>query len=363
MVFTLPQQCQPGPVPGIHWIKGWSADHMMLTSNDYKMALSSFIYPHTFYNVLHIASQPHTASFMFQAEHLHCPTTNGKDTKAEGSDGSSPVYPSQGTMFIKSCRTLSPRHYETVNGGSGMAFQLNLYGTKNLVMVTIKPSPKDCIGRGTLTWVLYLLLDWQDWETVFLGHSSCGGQRQELPVACSTCKGALWSGRVLWALAAGLAAHVLDQVQAHACDYNRRSWPESTTWGWVVLSKATEAERQISPDQREWAPERERVPESEHESERTSATERACKKVSTRARARERAREREREREQERRESERQSEREHERARERKSKWERERVRERDRASTKERARTRESKREGERAPESVRAWASARQN
>ena len=352
MVFTLPQQCQPGPVPGIHWIKGWSADHMMLTSNDYKMALSSFIYPHTFYNVLHIASQPHTASFMFQAEHLHCPTTNGKDTKAEGSDGSSPVYPSQGTMFIKSCRTLSPRHYETVNGGSGMAFQLNLYGTKNLVMVTIKPSPKDCIGRGTLTWVLYLLLDWQDWETVFLGHSSCGGQRQELPVACSTCKGALWSGRVLWALAAGLAAHVLDQVQAHACDYNRRSWPESTTWGWVVLSKATEADKSRSERvsarerasarewAREWENERDRARVQESERERESEHERGSGRESKSGeKARDRVRESMRERASE-------------KASERESEWEsaieqaRKSEHEREKASVRERERPRVCQRE-----------------
>ena len=143
-------------------------------------------------------------------------------------------------------------------------------------MVTFRPSLKTCMGQVMMRRALSLLLGWPGRETMLLCRgSTCntqhgpiptqvgssteplhtlwpccrcsrGRQHQELPVARCAHGGSHLSSRVLRTLVAGLAACLLDRVQACPRGYNGRSWPEGPIWRWDTLGQAAvQADRQL----------------------------------------------------------------------------------------------------------------------
>ena len=225
--------------------------HMVLTGNDYKMVLASFTYSHTWYNMPDIAGQAHMATFMLQPG----------PTGAEGSDESSAKYPFQGNIFIKSYRILPSDTWDHQTNPSWYKWPWHsntAFTAPRTMSWWLSSLAWKIAWTGWLLQALSLLPGWLDQQMVFLdwgntcliapihaqerpsGQSvcalwsssrySCGGQCQELPIACSACGGELLSGYALQALVAGLAAHVLDWTQGCALAYAEQSWPESAMW-------------------------------------------------------------------------------------------------------------------------------------
>ena len=115
-------------------------NHVMLHSNDYEVTLASFTYDRTWYNVPDLASQTHTAAFVFLPGHLHLPPCDSDRTKfaTAETDGTAEMpsfHAYEGSTFIKSQRTHNPRYYELfrqilhdlngIGSGSRMVFQFN----------------------------------------------------------------------------------------------------------------------------------------------------------------------------------------------------------------------------------------------
>ena len=127
------------------------------------------------------------ATFNFLVSHLHPPPRGdgGAETAAAETEGVAEMPSShacEGSTFIKSRRTLSPWYYEHVRqmlhdlnghgGGSQMAFQFSYHAVRNHVLVSFRPSLKDCTGQVTLSQALSLLLGCPDQETVLMGRGS-----------------------------------------------------------------------------------------------------------------------------------------------------------------------------------------------
>ena len=158
-------------------------ERVALRSNDYEVALASFTYARSWYNVPDLAGQTHT--FAFLMGHLHPPPRDGdhaEETATAESEGTAEMpssHPCEGSTFIKSHRTLSPGYYEHVrqmlhdlNGrgsGSRMGFQFSYHAIRNFVLVASRPGLKNFTGRVTLSRPLSLLLGWPDQETVLMG--------------------------------------------------------------------------------------------------------------------------------------------------------------------------------------------------
>ena len=228
MVFTLPSNASQALYPEntVTDFRVALPERVALPSNDYEVALASFTYDRTWYNVPDLAGQTHMAIFTFPVGHLHPPPCGDDRTEsaAAETEGTPSSYACEGSTFIKSRRTLSPEYYEHVrqilhdlNGhgrSSRIAFQFSYHATQNRVLVTFRPGLKDCTGRVTLSRALSLLLGWPDQEMVLMGRGntchmapsqprrdpvesrhlrdpvdrrcSRGGQCQELAVARST---------------------------------------------------------------------------------------------------------------------------------------------------------------------------------
>ena len=186
MVFTLPSNASQELYPENTMTDFRVAlpERVALCSIDYEVALPSFTYSRTWYNVPDLTGQMHTASFSFLAGHLHPPPRRADraetaSAKTEGAGKMPSSLACEGSTFIKSRRTLSPWYYKHVrqilhdfNGHSGsspMAFQFSYHAARNLVLMTFRPDLMDCTGRVTLSRELLLLLVWRQQETVLMG--------------------------------------------------------------------------------------------------------------------------------------------------------------------------------------------------
>ena len=109
MVFTLPSNASQAL-----YLENTMTDFRValpecvaLHSNDYEIALASFTYAHTWYNMPDLAGQTHTATFSFLAGHLH-PLPRGDnraETAAAGTEGdveTPSFHACEGLVFIKS---------------------------------------------------------------------------------------------------------------------------------------------------------------------------------------------------------------------------------------------------------------------
>ena len=134
MVFTLPSNASQALYPDntVTDFRVALPERVALHSNDYEVALASFTYARSWYNVPDLAGQTHTTTFTFLAGHLHPPLRDGgraeEETAAAETEGTAETPPShlyEGSTFIKSRRTLSPGYYEHVRQ---MLHDLNGYG-------------------------------------------------------------------------------------------------------------------------------------------------------------------------------------------------------------------------------------------
>ena len=250
MVFTLPSNASQALYPDntVTDFRVALPEHVALRSNDYEVALASFTYARSWYNVPDLAGQTHTATVTFLVGHLYPPLRDGSraeeetaTAETEGTAEMPPSHPCEGSTFMKSRRTLSPGYYEHIKqmlhdldwhgGGSRMGFQFSYNAVRDRVLVDFRPGLKNCTGQVALSQPLSLLLGWpgqphgprqrtphgplstqtRPGGEPFRALRPCrrhshGRQCQELPVSRSAYRRSPWSGRVLQASAIGLAA-------------------------------------------------------------------------------------------------------------------------------------------------------------
>ena len=168
MVFTLPSNASQALYPDntVTDFRVALPERVALRSNDYEVALASFTYARSWY-VPDLAGQTHMATFTFLAGHLYPPLRDGgraeeetTTAETEGTAEMPPSHPCQGSMFIKSRRTLSPGNYEHVRqmlhdldwhgGGSRMGFQFSYNAVQDRVLVAFRPV---CYEPQRLDWL------------------------------------------------------------------------------------------------------------------------------------------------------------------------------------------------------------------
>ena len=156
-----------------------------LGGNDYEVALASFTYHRSWYNVL--TSQPYTAVFTFEAGHEH-----------RGAEEGSGDFPCDSGLFTEGRSYLRPGYYETLDavlealyashGGSRPGFIFTRQGPSGRVLLQFRPGLKHCVGRVTITPALSWLLGWPYRETVLVGRVGTGirapAQPRLEPVDC-----------------------------------------------------------------------------------------------------------------------------------------------------------------------------------
>ena len=187
VVFTLPSNASTDLYP-----ENTTTDYRVelpsrieLGSNGYEVALASFTYPRSWYNVL--SSEPYTATFTYEPDHDHA-----------GPDETASHYPCGAGLFTSGRCYLVPGYYGSLEevleslyaslNGTKPGFLFAQQGPSGRVLLQFRPGVKHCLGRVTITRALAWLLGWPYRETVVVGRGGSSfrapGQPRLEPVDC-----------------------------------------------------------------------------------------------------------------------------------------------------------------------------------